>query len=100
MLVFLFILGCQEVEEKSTEINYADYNTTCEVDGDCVAVATGDVCHCFCSGQAINVEDLDEYSALVGELSEECDGYGPDCAECEPTSAYCNEGTCAVQYEY
>ena len=99
MLIFLFILGCQDVEERSTEINYADYNTTCEIDSDCVAVATGDVCHCFCKGHSINVEDLDEYSALVEEISEEC-GDSPDCAECPPVSAYCNDGTCAIQSEY
>lgn len=98
MIALLFILGCQEVQEKSTEINYADYNTTCEMDSDCIAVGTGDVCDCFCDGSAINVEDREEYNAVIDELSEEC-GYSPDCAACPPGTAYCDEGTCAVQYE-
>jgi hypothetical protein len=73
----------------STEANATNYDQSCEVAEDCVAVIDGDVC-CGCPNAAINKGAKADYDADLGECDELCDIF------CAPSVVSCVEGTCAV----
>jgi hypothetical protein len=82
----------------SQTINVIDYNQSCSVDGDCVAIAAGDVCDGCCPNVSINKGDLATYR--IDRESIDCDyenwGYGYDCGDCQ-LEAFCNKSRCDIR---
>jgi hypothetical protein len=89
----LLVVGC------STSISVADYNTSCEVDADCVPVPEGERCdirRCGCSSGAINRADEDQYREDLAALvcADPFIGFGDRCI-CAPLVGVCDGGTCS-----
>jgi hypothetical protein len=74
---------------KTTIANVDDFDQSCEVADDCVAVIDGDTC-CGCPYAAINEKDKEAYDDALGECSAQCD------IGCVDTEVQCNDGTCEV----
>jgi hypothetical protein len=72
---------------KSTVANVDDFDQSCEVADDCVAVIDGDIC-CGCPNAVINKKDKEAYDDALGECSEQCD------IGCLDAELQCNDGTC------
>jgi hypothetical protein len=79
-----------------------DYDTSCAVDDDCVAVFIGDVCPCGggCANAAINKRDQEQYREDYQDAYDSCSEQ-MECmmAPCEPWRAYCPAGQCEITYE-
>jgi hypothetical protein len=91
--ITLLALGC------STSISVADYDTSCEVDADCVPVAEGERCdirRCGCPSSAINRADEEQYREDLAALvcADPFVDFGPECL-CAELVAICDGGTCA-----
>jgi hypothetical protein len=63
------LVGCTSASQSSgacAEINESDFDASCQVDADCMAIQTGKVCEdgtgCICGAAAINVRDADRYN--------------------------------------
>jgi len=82
----------------STSISADDYDRSCEVDNDCVAVTEGERClieRCGCPFTAINAADADQYAADLESLvcTDPFNHLGPVCL-CIESVAVCDSGTC------
>ena len=87
MVLSLASAGCD------TEIAVTDYDTTCSVDADCVAVTIGDLCKCSCEAGAINKKDQASYDE--DRLTIACAAV---CSPCPPyADPVCRGGICSMQ---
>jgi hypothetical protein len=90
-LLLLSGLGCSEPD---TTVDPGDFNRSCSVNEDCVALLFGDMCACRCDFGAINRADLAAYRQAVDAI--ECPDDGAACGACFPVEAYCGtDGSCA-----
>lgn len=81
----------------STTVNLSDYNTSCTVDADCMAVTVGDVCGCSCGNAAINRSDAARYRSDYSLARSHCTG--PEClADCIVPKVTCSTGICKHSY--
>jgi hypothetical protein len=80
-----------------TTVSLSDYNTSCSVDTDCMAVAVGEVCGCACANAAINRSDSSRYLSDFSAARSHCSG--PECrADCAAPKLSCSAGTCKLSY--
>lgn len=80
----------------SSVVDLADYDQTCSVDTECVAVPAGDVCACACDIAAVNGRDNAAYMSEWNSKSTTCSG-ADQCAVCPALPlAICRSGKCAV----
>ena len=98
-MYLIFVLGCflndKDTSASQTVIDLSKFNTSCEIDDDCQAVGSGDVCGCFCGGGAINASDAQAFDDAVMELRGNCDpDEMVDCFMCPNFIAQCEDGTC------
>jgi hypothetical protein len=83
--------GC---DSASHTIDFADYNLSCNVAEDCVAVFLGDFCMlCSCPFSAINVADKMKWEA---EAELKAAGTPPDTCSCPASTPICDQGQCAT----
>jgi len=84
----MFCAGCGDAT-----ISAGEFDRSCMVDTDCVAVGVGDLCACSCEQGAINAKDLPQYQERRGDIS--CSN---QCGPCpELGEAFCEKGTCALR---
>lgn len=91
--MLLLLLACSG----PTEVNAVDFDQTCEVVEDCVAVQEGNQCGCPCGG-AIRADALPSWEEAVREASGRCTGPIPPCDPCPESEIACEAGTCASTY--
>jgi hypothetical protein len=77
-----------------TSISLADFDTSCTVDADCVAVQVGDICGCDCGNAAINKDGLAAYMAELDDKHKSCHT-GVFC-DCAVAIAKCTQGKCGL----
>ena len=92
-LLLLFAAGT--VSACSTTIEADDYNRSCNIAEDCVAILVGDACGCDCTFGAINKGDF-------ATEQEDRDGIGctgpVDCGPCpNAPAAACINSVCETQ---
>ena len=98
MTFLFFLLSCGNTEEVPTSTDISQFDQTCSVDSDCVAVTNGNLCGCACKNAALNIEDLDAWQAHYDDVYANCDPtYMPDCAACPPMEGYCEAGVCQIR---
>src|SRR5688572_30459245 len=81
----LWVLACGD-----TNVDVTEYDQSCEVGEDCIAVVDGDPC-CGCPNAAVNKSEATRYQEAVGECSELCE---IECGQAVIVS--CQEGKCAL----
>ncbi len=84
---------CLLVVACGSTIDTSGYDTSCQVDEDCVAVQVGDICSCTCQLGAINQTEWGKYVAERERIGQCRDA----CGVCPARAAYCNAGTCAMR---
>lgn len=102
VMICLLVLGTN-AGCSDTSIDLSNYNRSCDFDGDCVSIVSGDVCECGPHCGAINVSELDLYEDDLQAL----DGCGFSVAAacgdrdsfvlCRARSAFCIDGLCATE---
>lgn len=102
-VLWLIALTCAVVATlgacSDSMLSLDDYDTSCAVDGDCVAVFIGDVCPCGggCANAAINQRDHEQYREDRADAYDSCSEQ-LDCmpGPCPPARAYCAAGQCDI----
>lgn len=79
-----------------TEVYAVDFDQTCEVAEDCVAVIEGDTCGCGCDYAAIRADDLSAWQEAQSDAMGNCGGAIPDCAACPAAVVSCDAGRCSA----
>jgi hypothetical protein len=101
MRTLLFGLAALLLAACNTTIDVAQYDQSCSVAADCVAVYTGALCQ-VCGGgdtAAINVSAKSKYDADAKALSGGCPprfGPQPACSPREPRTPVCTAGACGL----
>lgn len=91
-LAWLVVAACS-----STSIDIADYDQTCSVDTECIAVPVGDPCACACDAGAVNGTAAQRYVADWKQAGTLCTE-GVLCGACPALPiASCKAGRCAVE---
>jgi hypothetical protein len=81
----LWVLACGD-----TNVDVTEYDQSCELGEDCIAVVDGDPC-CGCPNAAVNKSEAARYQEAVGECTELCD---IECGTAVIVS--CQEGKCTL----
>jgi hypothetical protein len=75
-------------------LTLADYDTSCTLASDCVAVVVNPTGCCDCPTGAINKADLAKYDAALGTRSQAT--CNVECGACPDVVAVCSHGTCGA----
>src|SRR5262245_38615312 len=79
-------------------IHASDYDQSCKVDDDCVAVVDGMLSCCSnCPTAAINERALPVYQADQRDRTPSCTDVACPAIACLPPTAVCKSGKCAIQ---
>jgi hypothetical protein len=79
----------------NTVLDAEDYDQTCQMANDCVAVLVVDVCSCGCAYGAISSSDFQKFQADVDAAREACGDAILDCGQCmSAPPVACTSGTC------
>jgi len=93
MSAFLLLFACAEPD---TTVDVTQFDQSCEVVEDCMAVFVGSACGCDCTSEGINVAEADNYYDLRDAQYEECTEEIPECMTCPDIDLTCDEGLCVV----
>ena len=82
------------------DIRAEDYDQSCDIDEDCVAVADGNKCdieRCGCPFTGINAEELERFQRDLDQIPCARNPLGGVQCSCISVEAACDEGTCGVR---
>jgi hypothetical protein len=79
-----------------TELEVANYTTSCASDVECVVVLTGDVCDCSCSYGTVSAADQERYQIDFTAKQKSCGSSLPDCGPCPGAKAVCVNKKCSI----
>lgn len=81
------------------EISVEDYDVSCSMNADCVAITEGSVCDaCTCSNAAINRSDEDLLQKDIDGIGRSCQPRTLlPCVPCQDVEPRCISGTCEVR---
>jgi hypothetical protein len=77
-------------------VSLADYDTSCTVASDCVAVAVDPTGCCDCPNGAINKADVAKYAAAAIAAEQQHPSCNIECLACLAPVPVCSNGTCTV----
>ncbi len=98
LLAVVVCAGCSE-----TSVDLSNYDRSCDFDGDCVSIVSGDVCECGPHCGAINVSDLEVYEDDLQALDGCGFSVGSACGDrdpfvlCRASSSSCVSGRCVIE---
>ena len=80
-----------------TQLDVANYTTSCASNADCVVVLTGDVCDCSCTYGTVSAADQERYQLdFFTAKQKNCGSSPPECGPCPGAKAVCTNKKCSI----